>query len=155
MTTYLLDAAPGDTAPPERVAVRSRAGRIWRGRPDDPAWARPALLGLLLATVVLYSVNLAASGYANSFYSAAVQAGATSWKAFFFGSFDASNFVTVDKTPAALWVMALSARVFGVSSWSLLLPEVLMGAATVGVVHAACVGSRPRPPPCWPEQCSP
>ncbi len=47
-------------------------------------------------------------GYANEFYAAAVQAGTKSWKAFLFGSLDASNFITVDKTPASLWVMELS-----------------------------------------------
>lgn len=71
--------------------------RTWRGRPDDPAWARPALLALLLCTLVLYLYDLGASGYANSFYSAAVQAGSQSWKAFFFGSSDAANSITVDK----------------------------------------------------------
>ncbi|MFI0187873.1 ArnT family glycosyltransferase [Streptomyces sp. NPDC017082] len=111
--------------------------RLWRGRPEDPRWARPALLALLTATLLLYLYGLGASGYANSFYSAAVQAGSTSWKAFFFGSLDAGNAITVDKPPAALWPMALSVRLFGLNSWAILAPEVLMGVATVAVVHAA------------------
>jgi 4-amino-4-deoxy-L-arabinose transferase-like glycosyltransferase len=111
--------------------------RLWRGRPEDPRWARPAFLGLLLATAVLYLCNLSASGYANSFYSAAVQAGSQSWKALFFGSLDAANAITVDKPPAALWPMALSVRLFGLSSWAILVPEVLMGVGTVAVVYAA------------------
>lgn len=111
--------------------------RLWRGRTEDPRWARPALLGLLLATAALYLWNLSASGYANSFYSAAVQAGSQSWKAFFFGSLDAANAITVDKPPAALWPMALSVRIFGLDSWAILVPEVLMGVATVGVLYAA------------------
>ncbi|NUO90181.1 MAG: glycosyl transferase, partial [Dermatophilaceae bacterium] len=76
-----------------------------------------------------------ASGYANSFYSAAVQAGADSWKAFFFGSSDAASSITVDKPPASLWVMALSVRLLGLSSFAILLPQALMGVATVGVVY--------------------
>ncbi|MFJ7238114.1 ArnT family glycosyltransferase [Streptomyces olivaceus] len=115
----------------------SRLGRLWRGRPEDPGWVRPAFLGLLLATAVLYLYNLSASGYANSFYSAAVQAGSQSWKALFFGSLDAGNAITVDKPPAALWPMALAVRIFGLSSWSVLVPEVLMGVGTVAVVYAA------------------
>ncbi|WP_369218149.1 ArnT family glycosyltransferase, partial [Streptomyces flavofungini] len=111
--------------------------RLWRGRPDDPRWARPALLGLLLATAVLYLWNLSASGYANSFYSAAVQAGSQSWKALFFGSLDAGNAITVDKPPASLWPMAISVRLFGLNSWAVLVPQVLMGVATVGVLYAA------------------
>jgi 4-amino-4-deoxy-L-arabinose transferase-like glycosyltransferase len=110
--------------------------RLWRGPQDDPSWARPALLGLLLATAVLYFYNLTSSGYANSFYSAAVQAGSASWKAFLYGSSDAGNSITVDKPPASLWLMALSVRALGLSSFSILLPEVLMGVATVGVVYA-------------------
>ncbi|MEE1784961.1 glycosyltransferase family 39 protein [Streptomyces sp. SP17BM10] len=117
--------------------LRTLPTRAWRGRADDPRWVRPALLGLMAATAVLYLWDLSASGWANAFYSAAVQAGSQSWKAFFFGSSDASNFITVDKPPASLWPMALSARIFGLSSWSLLAPQALMGAATVGVLYAA------------------
>jgi 4-amino-4-deoxy-L-arabinose transferase-like glycosyltransferase len=111
--------------------------RLWRGRPEDPRWARPAFLGLLAATLLLYLYNLSASGYANSFYSAAVQAGSRSWKAFFFGSLDAGNAITVDKPPASLWPMELAVRVFGLNSWAILAPEVLMGVATVAVVYAS------------------
>ncbi|MDX6245301.1 MAG: hypothetical protein QOE76_3024 [Frankiales bacterium] len=107
-----------------------------RGRRDDPAWVRPALLGLLAATGLLYVWGLGASGWANSFYSAAVQAGSTSWKAMFFGSFDSSNFITVDKPPASLWVMDLSARIFGVNAWSILVPQALEGVAAVGLLFA-------------------
>ncbi|MFG3004188.1 glycosyltransferase family 39 protein [Streptomyces calvus] len=121
--------APGAPRPP-------LARRAWRGRPEDPRWVRPAFLGLLLVTGLLYLYDLSASGYANSFYSAAVQAGSQSWKAFFFGSLDAANAITVDKPPAALWPMELSVRIFGLNPWAILVPEVLMGVATVAVVYA-------------------
>src|ERR1700686_1703617 len=106
-----------------------------RGREDDAAWVGASLIGLLGIAALLYLWDLGASGWANAFYSAAVQAGSTSWKAFFFGSFDASNFITVDKSPAALWVMDLSARVFGVNAWSILVPQALEGVATVGFTY--------------------
>src|SRR6201999_812637 len=106
------------------------------GPADQPRWARPALLGLLALTAVLYLWDLSASGYGNSFYAAAVQAATKSWKAFFFGSFDSSNFITVDKPPASLWVMDLSARLFGVSAWSILVPQALEGIAAVGLLYA-------------------
>ncbi|CCQ15302.1 putative glycosyltransferase [Rhodococcus sp. AW25M09] len=95
------------------------------------------LLALLAATATLYLWNLTASGYANTFYAAAVQAGSKDWTAWFFGSLDSENFITVDKPPASLWVMGLSARLFGFSSFSLLLPQALMGVAAVATVYAA------------------
>ncbi len=113
----------------------SPARRLWRGRPDDPIWARPALVSLLLATAVLYLWGLSESGWANSFYSAAAQAGSQSWEAFFYGSSDAANSITVDKTPASLWVMALSVRLFGLSSWSILAPQALEGVAAVALLY--------------------
>ena len=119
-----------------------------RGRISDPAWVRPSLLALLVATAVLYLWGLGASGWANSFYSAAAQAGSESWKALFFGSSDAANSITVDKPPAALWVMALSVRIFGLSSWSILVPQALMGVAAVGLLYATVrrtVGPGRRP----------
>jgi 4-amino-4-deoxy-L-arabinose transferase-like glycosyltransferase len=108
-----------------------------RGRAEDPSWARPALIGLLAATAIAYVWNLTASGEANSFYAAAVQAGTKGWKAFFFGSIDSSNFITVDKPPASLWVMALSGRIFGFSSASMLVPQVLEGVLAVGLLTAS------------------
>ncbi|MGY1619252.1 ArnT family glycosyltransferase [Geodermatophilus sp. SYSU D00691] len=135
--TTTLPAAPGWTAPPAPPARPSRLRRLVRGRDGDPRWVRPSLLGLLLATGVLYVWDLAASGWANAFYSAAVQAGSQSWEAFFYGSSDAAGSITVDKPPASLWVMALSVRLFGLSSWSILVPQALMGVATVGVLYLA------------------
>ncbi len=128
-------SAPSDGGPADHRPGWGR--RFLRGRPADPAWVRPCLLGLLAATAVLYLSDLGASGWANSFYAAAVQAGTKSWKAFFFGSFDSSNFITVDKPPAALWVMDLSARLFGVNAWSLLVPQALEGVAAVGILYLA------------------
>ncbi|WP_433461331.1 ArnT family glycosyltransferase [Spirillospora sp. CA-128828] len=133
--TSTIQAAPPAPRTPHGWGGLPR--KLLRGPAADPAWARPALLALLAATGLLYIWGLGASGWANAFYSAAVQAGATSWKAFFFGSSDAANAITVDKTPAALWPMALTARVFGVNTWSILVPQALMGVATVGVLHAA------------------
>jgi 4-amino-4-deoxy-L-arabinose transferase-like glycosyltransferase len=108
----------------------------------DPAAARRkrnerlGLGALLLGTALLYMVDLGASGYANQFYAAAVQAGTKSWKAFFFGSFDSANFITVDKPPMSLWPMELSGRIFGFDTWSMLLPQALEGVLTVWLLYA-------------------
>lgn len=129
MTTAALPIHPPSPAAPSHRAARAHAVR--------PGWERPAYLGLLLATAVLLLWDLGASGYANSFYSAAVQAGGESWKAFFFGSSDAGNSITVDKPPAALWPMMLSVRLFGLGAWQILVPQALMGVGTTAVLYAA------------------
>ncbi|MEV6955358.1 glycosyltransferase family 39 protein [Streptomyces sp. NPDC051183] len=127
MTTAALPLFP--PAPPAAAAAEAAIAR--------PRWERPALAGLLLLTAVLMLWDLGSSGYANSFYSAAVQAGSESWKAFFFGSSDAGNSITVDKPPAALWPMMLSVRLFGLGSWQILVPQALMGVGATAVLYAA------------------
>jgi 4-amino-4-deoxy-L-arabinose transferase-like glycosyltransferase len=124
------------TAEAQYVPGRGRLRSLVRGREEDPTWVRPALLVLLAGSALLYLVGLSANGWANSYYSAAVQAATQSWKAFFFGSFDSSSFITVDKPPASLWVMDFSARLFGVNSWSILVPQALEGVATVALLYA-------------------
>ncbi|WP_405979661.1 glycosyltransferase family 39 protein [Streptomyces sp. NBC_00158] len=129
--------APFDSPFPERPPAAPAAAAAHRAGHVRPRWERPAYAALLLATAVLLLWNLGASGYANSFYSAAVQAGSESWKAFFFGSSDAGNSITVDKPPASLWPMALSVRLFGLGSWQILVPQALMGVGTTAVLYAA------------------
>jgi 4-amino-4-deoxy-L-arabinose transferase-like glycosyltransferase len=129
--------SPGSSYVPAAARPSTRLASVIRGRESDERWVRPTLLGLLVATGLLYIWGLGTSGYANSFYSAAAQAGSASWKAMFFGSSDAANSITVDKTPAALWIMALSVRIFGLSSWSILVPQALEGVASVGLLYLA------------------
>ncbi|WP_433672986.1 ArnT family glycosyltransferase [Nocardia sp. CA-136227] len=114
----------------------TRLARVVFGPTGQPRWARPGLLGLLVVTAVLYLWDLTNSGWANEYYSAAAQAGSQSWKALLFGSFDAGNAITVDKPPAALWVMGLSGKLLGFSQLSVLLPQALMGVASVGLLAA-------------------
>jgi 4-amino-4-deoxy-L-arabinose transferase-like glycosyltransferase len=121
--TIVEEAAPQAVSPP--------------AEPQRPRWQRPALWTLLAATGVLYLWGLSAAGYANDYYAAAVQAGTQSWKALLFGSLDAGNAITVDKPPAALWVMGLSGRLFGFSSLSMLVPQALMGVGSVALLYAA------------------
>jgi 4-amino-4-deoxy-L-arabinose transferase-like glycosyltransferase len=146
-STYLLHR-PADASLPhdDQATAPTDADRHRHGgaptdeletRRSDPGWARPALIALLLCTAIAYIWDLSASGHANSFYAAAVQAGTKSWKAMFFGSLDSSSFITVDKPPASLWVMALSGRIFGFSSWSMLIPQALEGVAAVALLYAA------------------
>ncbi|WP_210717630.1 glycosyltransferase family 39 protein [Amycolatopsis acididurans] len=122
-------APPLDNVGSGPVAATRRTGR--------PRWVRPSVALLLLVTAVLYLWNLGASGYANDFYAMAVQAGTKSWEALFFGSLDPGNVITVDKPPAAMWLMGLSGRIFGFNTWSMLVPEALCGVASVALLYAA------------------
>ncbi|WP_175415696.1 glycosyltransferase family 39 protein [Acidipropionibacterium jensenii] len=136
LDTTAQDAASQDTTE-RRTTLRAgarggsrrsslRAGRVWRA----------ASLGLLLLAIgCLYIIGLSASGWANSFYSAAAQAASQSWKALFFGSSDAANFITVDKPPAFLWIIGISVRIFGVNSWAILVPEALEGVSAAAVLY--------------------
>lgn len=92
---------------------------------------------LLAVTAVLYFWNLTNSGYANSFYSAAIRAGSENWVALFFGSLDANNGITVDKPPASLWIPGILGHLFGFSSWTVLAPQALMGVLSVWVLFRA------------------
>lgn len=107
------------------------------GNPVRPRWVTPAVVALLSATAVLYLWGLGSAGWANPYYAAAAQAGTQNLTAWLFGSLDPGNAITVDKPPAALWVMALSGRLFGFTPFTMLLPQALMGVASVGVLYAA------------------
>ncbi len=124
--------------PEPAASTQDNRGVSWPSPPPHPTprWARWALLGLLAGTALLYLWNLSINGWANSYYSAAAQAGGASWKAWFFGSLDAANSITVDKPPGSLWVMGLSVRIFGLTSWSVLVPQALIGVASVGMLYA-------------------
>jgi 4-amino-4-deoxy-L-arabinose transferase-like glycosyltransferase len=104
--------------------------------PHRPRRELIALFALLAATAVLYLWGLGSSGWANNYYAAAAQAGTQDWKAWLFGSLDAGNAITVDKPPAALWVMGLFGRLFGFNEFTMLLPEALMGVAAVALLYA-------------------
>ena len=127
-TPSVPPAPPADT-PDRRGATR------WWVRDGRPAWSLPARAAIAVLATVLYTWDLSRVGMGNTFYAAAVKSGTESWKAFLFGSFDRASFITVDKPPASLWVMELSGRLFGFSTWSMLLPEALAGVATVLILY--------------------
>ncbi|WP_367129914.1 glycosyltransferase family 39 protein [Saccharothrix sp. HUAS TT1] len=112
---------------PETAHTAPRSGRNW---------TTPALVVLLAGTALLYLWDITASGWGNSYYAAATQAGSQSWVAWLFGGSDAGGAITVDKPPAALWVSGLFARVFGFSSWTALAPQAVEGVLAVWLLHA-------------------
>ncbi|MFI5226488.1 MAG: glycosyltransferase family 39 protein, partial [Candidatus Limnocylindrales bacterium] len=132
MTAGIGRPVVGTTA----VAAPGRA-RATASVETGARWVGPTFVGVVALAAIVFVWNLTISGYANTYYSAAAVAASKSWSAFFFGSFDAANFITIDKPPVALWLMGLSVRLFGLSSWSILLPQALAGVATVAVLFIA------------------
>ncbi|MFE7976644.1 ArnT family glycosyltransferase [Streptomyces shenzhenensis] len=131
-TDPLPHPAPHSTAPPKTPPPTRHAAP----RTAAPRWSLPALAAIMILAAVLYSWNLSGSGL-NSFYSAAVLSGTQSWKAWFFGSLDAGNFLTVDKPPLALMVMGLSCRVLGYGTWQMMAPMVVAALATIWILHSS------------------
>ncbi|MGZ4663031.1 MAG: glycosyltransferase family 39 protein [Arthrobacter sp.] len=123
-------------APRQAASATALWKRLAYGE-GQPRWVRPSAAALLLITGLIYLWNLTNSGYANAFYAAAIQSGTKNWEALLFASLDPSNAITVDKPPAAFWIPALLGRVFGFSSFTMLLPEAVMGIAAVGLLYLA------------------
>jgi 4-amino-4-deoxy-L-arabinose transferase-like glycosyltransferase len=96
---------------------------------------RPELAGLLALAAILNLWALGRNGWANEYYAAAVRSMASSWHDFLYASFDSSGVMTVDKPPLALWVQAASVKVFGFDSLAILVPQALMGVASVALVY--------------------
>jgi len=129
-----MAATPAPAAAPASLAggasrVRELAAAITR------RVRRPELLLLVALAAVLNLWALSRNGWANDYYSAAVRSMASSWHNFLFASLDPSGVMTVDKPPLALWVQALSVRVFGYHSLSVLVPQAVMGVASVVLLY--------------------
>ena len=131
VATREIDQSAG-RLPSARQAWQNR--RFWRfeGR---PWWSIAGLAFVAILAAVLYTWALAHNGMGNEYYAAAVKSGTVSWKAFFFGALDPGSFITVDKLPASFWMAELSARIFGFSSWSILLPQALAGVGSVLILY--------------------
>ena len=127
-------------------ARRTAAHRVGGAAPRTLPWEKIGLVVLLAATAASFLWGLDRNGWANPYYSAAAQAGSQDWKAFFFGSLDAGNLITIDKPPLSVWIMSLSVRLFGLNSWSILVPQALMGIATTWLIYKIIRRSHPAAP---------
>jgi 4-amino-4-deoxy-L-arabinose transferase-like glycosyltransferase len=115
--------------------VGATARRLVRGRDSDPWWSRPGLIAVSVMAGVLVTWALTISGDANAYYADAALAASKSWTAFFTNAADLSGYVSLDKGPLSDWMMGLSGRIFGFSSFSMLLPNALCGVAAVVLLH--------------------
>ncbi|WP_247046464.1 ArnT family glycosyltransferase [Arthrobacter rhizosphaerae] len=135
LPVYDGDLASSSARPVSTPGQEKNETKIGSKDGTVPRWEKRALLVVLGLTALLYLWGLDRNGWANPYYSAAAQAGATDWKAWFFGSVDAGNLITIDKTPLSVWVTGLSVRLFGLSSWSILVPQALMGVMTTWLIY--------------------
>ena len=119
---------------PKENATKSGIRAQVQGFPRGKELA--GFIALLLGSAFLFMWELDNNNYGNDFYAAASQAGSKNWTAFLFGSSDWGNTITVDKTPLSLWPSALAIKIFGLNSWSVLLPYALLGVASVAVLWA-------------------
>lgn len=94
-----------------------------------------AIILILILSSVLNLANLGIEDFGNLYYAAAIKSMIINWSNFFFVAFDPSGFVSIDKPPLGFWIQALSAKLFGYSGWSILLPQALAGVASVGVLY--------------------
>ncbi|SEL09857.1 glycosyltransferase family 39 protein [Streptacidiphilus jiangxiensis] len=116
--------------PGSDTTVRRRGGRRRRAAEPTPPWLRAALAVVLLTAAWLYGWGLDGASL-HPYYTAAVRGMAGSWHAFLYGSLDSGGTITVDKLPGALWLQALSVRLFGLHIWAVALPQAVEGVATV------------------------
>src|SRR5664279_5224131 len=135
--SWQTSSAASPTAPVAPLATP--VGNAWASRARARVLAlgapRPELAAPMALAGALNLWALSRNGWANDYYSAAVRSMASSWHNFLYASLDQSGVMTVDKPPLALWAQALSVRVFGYHSLSILVPQALMGMASVGLLY--------------------
>lgn len=100
---------------------------------STPRWVLACLAALMLIAGVVYAAGVPL-GLVHNYYGPAVHSMAQNWTAWFWGAQDPNAMLTLDKLPGAFQLQALSARVFGYSTWSVLLPQVVAAVAAVGVL---------------------
>ena len=122
-------------AGPSEQELPPTSGGWERARALTVARVAPELIVLIGASATLNFWDLSINRWANTYYAAAVRSMSTSWHNFLYASLDPSGVMSVDKPPLAFWIQALSVRVFGYHPLSILIPEALMGVATVVLIY--------------------
>lgn len=125
----MIDQVP--TPPARRFAAK-----LWRRPEGQPTWQRPVLAALAVLAAAAYAWGMGGDAI-EMFYGAAARSMSQSWHDFFFGAFDPAGTVTLDKLPGAVWIQALSLRLFGFHIWAIVLPQVVEGVLTVLVLFRA------------------
>lgn len=93
------------------------------------------LIMVMVLSAFLNGFNIWKDEFANAYYTSAVASMLQSFHNFFFASFDPGGYVTVDKPPVTFWIQTLSASLFGLHGWSVILPQALAGVGSVLIVY--------------------
>ncbi|HEY4452321.1 MAG TPA: glycosyltransferase family 39 protein [Solirubrobacteraceae bacterium] len=135
----LGQAADAPSAPPAQGEARhplgGLGGRGTRLLASIPLARTAGFVAVVALSAVLNTNRLAQNGYGNVFYAAGVRSMLRSLHNFFFVSFDPGGLISIDKPPLALWLQAASAKLFGFTPLSLLLPEAIMGILAVAALY--------------------
>src|ERR687885_70598 len=134
-TAYRLGEERADVIIETESQTRPEAATWPRTALTAALWERAGLALVLLVASVLDFWQLNRVGYRNTYYAAAVKSMLQSWHTFFFTAFDPGGFVTIDKPPLGFWLQVASAKVFGFSGLSLMLPQALAGVLSVAVLY--------------------
>jgi 4-amino-4-deoxy-L-arabinose transferase-like glycosyltransferase len=130
-----LRKGPAPATVPEAAPVSPPIRwRFWRSPPDQPGWARPALLVVAALAALSYGWGMNTDTL-EVFYAGAVRSMSQNWHNFFFAAFDPWGTVSVDKLPGAFWFQALSVKAFGSHVWAYVLPSAIEGTLTVLVLY--------------------
>jgi 4-amino-4-deoxy-L-arabinose transferase-like glycosyltransferase len=113
---------------------RARRRLPWLSPANQPRWARPLLIAIAAVAGALYAWGLR-NGQLHGYYAPAVKSMSESWRAFFYGGYDPAASITLDKLPGAFQIQALSVRIFGFHTWSVLLPQVIETVLAVLVLY--------------------
>ncbi|HEY1775752.1 MAG TPA: glycosyltransferase family 39 protein [Solirubrobacteraceae bacterium] len=132
---HLYEPQPAGPAGARLGAQRRAGGDRVLGRAVAAVRRAPELGGLIAIAALLNLWALGRNGWANTYYSGAVRSMASSWHSFLYASLDPSGVMTVDKPPLSLWVQALSVRIFGFHQLAILVPQALIGVASVVLVY--------------------
>ena len=96
-------------------------------------WA--SLGAVLVLAAVLRLLRLEDNGFGTAYYAAGVRSMLQSPWLFFYNAFDPAGFISLDKPPVAFWIQTIFAGLLGYSGWTIHLPQVLAGTASVALLY--------------------
>jgi len=101
---------------------------------DGHLWEVITLVTVLILALVFRLWGLDQNRWGIEYYTAAVRSMVMNWHNFSYTAFDPAGFISINKPPVALWVQAISVKLFGFHPLSILVPQVLEGVGSVWIL---------------------